>query len=134
MHPGFAHPLVLPNLVSDMATCFFFRGVRIIREGNDYYLIYQGEIQRYLGSRQDVHGDGKDEPQQRAEEERRQVSDRILFFLGGPGDSLRRCQTIEGVSVMSCPVLRNVACMILVNLHSSPVCFLLIWIARAVVN
>ncbi|KAK3158764.1 hypothetical protein QOZ80_2AG0141280 [Eleusine coracana subsp. coracana] len=57
-------------------------GVKIIREGSDYYLIYQGEIQRYLGSRQDTDGDGKNAPQQRGEEEQRQVSDRILFFLG----------------------------------------------------
>jgi hypothetical protein len=57
---------------------FFFRGVRIIREGRDYYLIYQGEIQRYLGSRQDTDG----EVRHKDEEEKRQVSDRILFFLG----------------------------------------------------
>jgi hypothetical protein len=63
-------------------TAFFFRGVRIIREGGDYYLIYQGEIQRYLGSRQGTDGDGKSAPHQKDEEEQRQVSDRILFFLG----------------------------------------------------
>ncbi|KAF0933845.1 hypothetical protein E2562_019298 [Oryza meyeriana var. granulata] len=57
-------------------------GVRIIREGSDYYLIYQGEIQRYLGSRQHVSCDGKDVPKQSAEDEQRQISDRILFFLG----------------------------------------------------
>ncbi|KAK8462851.1 hypothetical protein SEVIR_1G281300v4 [Setaria viridis] len=59
-------------------------GVRIIREGKDYYLIYQGEIQRYLGSRQDTDGDGggKDAPRQDAEDEQRQISNRILFFLG----------------------------------------------------
>jgi hypothetical protein len=38
---------------------FLIRGIRIIREGKDYYyLIYQGEIQRYLGSRQDTDTDG----------------------------------------------------------------------------
>jgi len=59
-------------------------GVRIIREGKDYYLIYQGEIQRYLGSRQDTDGDGgKDAPRQDAEDdEQRQIANRILFFLG----------------------------------------------------
>lgn len=58
-------------------------GVRIIREGMDYYLIYQGEIQRYLGSRQDAHGDGgKNAPQQDAGDDERQISNRILFFLG----------------------------------------------------
>ncbi|CAN6280367.1 unnamed protein product [Urochloa humidicola] len=50
----------------------------IISEGKDYCLIYQGEIQRYLGSRHDT-----DAPrQQDAEDEQRQVSNRILFFLG----------------------------------------------------
>ncbi|XP_021315582.1 F-box/WD repeat-containing protein pof10 isoform X2 [Sorghum bicolor] len=61
------------------------RGVRIIREGKDYYLIYQGEIQRYLGSRQDTDTDGdcgKDAPRQDAGDEHRQISNRILFFLG----------------------------------------------------
>lgn len=58
------------------------RGVRIIREGSDYYLIYQGEIQRYLGSRQHVSCDSKDAPAQSSEDEQRQISDRILFFLG----------------------------------------------------
>ncbi|XP_062222412.1 uncharacterized protein LOC133921514 [Phragmites australis] len=57
-------------------------GVRIVREGSDYYLINQGEIQRYLGSRQDTSGDGKNAPRQNAEDEQRQVSNRILFFLG----------------------------------------------------
>ncbi|XP_026407549.1 uncharacterized protein LOC113302804 isoform X2 [Papaver somniferum] len=28
-------------------------GLKIIREGGDYYLVHQGEIQRYLGSRND---------------------------------------------------------------------------------
>ncbi|VAI59549.1 unnamed protein product [Triticum turgidum subsp. durum] len=53
-------------------------GVRIIREGNDYYLIYQGEIQSYLGT----SCDAKDAQPQGAEAEKRQISDRILFFLG----------------------------------------------------
>ncbi|KAL6634929.1 hypothetical protein ACP70R_027600 [Stipagrostis hirtigluma subsp. patula] len=57
-------------------------GVKIIREGRDYYLIYQGEIQRYLGSRMAGDGDGKKAPRQDAEAEQHQISDRILFFLG----------------------------------------------------
>lgn len=54
-------------------------GVRIIREGNDYYLIYQGEIQSYLGTSCDAK---KDAQPQGVEAEKRQISDRILFFLG----------------------------------------------------
>ncbi|KAF9600780.1 hypothetical protein IFM89_012388 [Coptis chinensis] len=34
-------------IVSD----FFLPGTKIIREGSDYYLVRQGIIQRYLGSR-----------------------------------------------------------------------------------
>lgn len=55
-------------------------GVRIIREGNDYYLIYQGEIQSYLGTSCDAKKDAQ--PQGVEEAEKRQISDRILFFLG----------------------------------------------------
>ncbi|XP_072957101.1 uncharacterized protein [Typha angustifolia] len=51
-------------------------GLKIIREGNDYYVIHQGEIQRYLGS-----GQPKEVPLQ-AEEEQHQICDRILFFIG----------------------------------------------------
>lgn len=53
-------------------------GVRIIREGNDYYLIHQGEIQSYLGT----SCGAKDAQLQSADAEKRQISDRILFFLG----------------------------------------------------
>ena len=61
--------------------CSLSRGVRIIREGNDYYLIYQGEIQSYLGT---SSCDAKDAQPARSggEAEKRQISDRILFFLG----------------------------------------------------
>ncbi|KAI3924573.1 hypothetical protein MKX01_038013 [Papaver californicum] len=31
-------------------------GLKIIREGGDYYLVHQGDIQRYLGSRNDKKG------------------------------------------------------------------------------
>lgn len=76
----------LPSSVTVCPRHVLLRGVRIIREGKDYYLIYQGEIQRYLGSRQDTDGDGggKDTAPQdaEAEDKQRQISNRIIFFLG----------------------------------------------------
>ncbi|XP_047077107.1 uncharacterized protein LOC124687359 [Lolium rigidum] len=57
-------------------------GVRIIREGNDYYLIYQGEIQSYLGTSSDSGAKDAAQPQGGEAEKKRQISDRILFFLG----------------------------------------------------
>ncbi|KAG5036086.1 hypothetical protein JHK87_010996 [Glycine soja] len=70
-------------------------GMKIIREGIDYYLVHQGEIQRHLGSRKnheketghnshtlnseiDFNGEGS------LAEERscRGILDRILFFIG----------------------------------------------------
>jgi hypothetical protein len=39
-----------------VCVCVCDRGVRIIREGKDYYLIYQGEIQRYLGKESPSEG------------------------------------------------------------------------------
>ena len=71
------------------------RGLKIIREGSDYYLVHQGEIQRHLGSRKnqervtghschtfgserDFTGEGS------LVEERscRGILDKILFFIG----------------------------------------------------
>ncbi|KAL7230066.1 hypothetical protein ACSBR2_008578 [Camellia fascicularis] len=67
-------------------------GLKIIREGGDYYLIHQGEIQRHLGSRRQqkgpngcllssetdfVGGEGSLE-----EEPSLGILDKILFFLG----------------------------------------------------
>ncbi|XP_078167738.1 uncharacterized protein LOC144562395 [Carex rostrata] len=51
--------------------------LKIIKEGNDYYLIHQGKIERYLGSCQNKNG--KEMSQQ---EEGSAISDRLLFFLG----------------------------------------------------
>ena len=67
------------------------RGLKIIREGGDYYLVHQGEIQRYLGSRRqrkgaisctldsqrDFSGEGSQE-----EGSCRGILDKILFFIG----------------------------------------------------
>ncbi|KAF5442686.1 hypothetical protein F2P56_035318 [Juglans regia] len=66
-------------------------GLKIIREGGDYYLVHQGEIQRYLGSRRqrkgatgctlntkrDFNGEGSQE-----EQSCRGILDKILFFIG----------------------------------------------------
>ncbi|RZC69621.1 hypothetical protein C5167_034187 [Papaver somniferum] len=67
-------------------------GLKIIREGGDYYLVRQGEIQRYLGSRNDekdandhskckrgrVTSEGSFEEDQPC----LGILDKILFFMG----------------------------------------------------
>ncbi|KAL7003650.1 hypothetical protein U1Q18_004799 [Sarracenia purpurea var. burkii] len=54
-------------------------GLKIIKEGGDYYLIHQGEIQRHLGSRQHCKASNEgylgDEPSLG-------ILDKILFFIG----------------------------------------------------
>ncbi|XP_019437339.1 PREDICTED: uncharacterized protein LOC109343482 [Lupinus angustifolius] len=66
-------------------------GLKIIREGSDYYLVHQGEIQRYLGSRKSqeqvtarsCHSFGSEGGNSLAEEKScRGILDRILFFIG----------------------------------------------------
>lgn len=66
-------------------------GLKIIREGGDYYLVHQGEIQSYLGSRRqrkgassctldtqrEFSGEGSQE-----EGSCRGILDKILFFIG----------------------------------------------------
>ncbi|KAH0448363.1 hypothetical protein IEQ34_022163 [Dendrobium chrysotoxum] len=49
-------------------------GLKIITEGDDCYLIHQGEIQRHLG-----RWDGKNSKE---EESCSEISDKILFFIG----------------------------------------------------
>ncbi|XP_022737155.1 uncharacterized protein LOC111290017 [Durio zibethinus] len=63
-------------------------GLKIIREGGDYFLVHQGQIQRYLGSRRKRKG-VKDcalrvmeETSNVEGEHRRGILDKILFFLG----------------------------------------------------
>ncbi|KAG2701400.1 hypothetical protein I3760_06G042700 [Carya illinoinensis] len=69
----------------------FGLGLKIIREGGDYYLVHRGEIQRHLGSRRqrkgatgctlntkrDFNGGGSQE-----EQSCRGILDKILFFIG----------------------------------------------------
>ncbi|ERN10785.1 hypothetical protein AMTRI_Chr09g39450 [Amborella trichopoda] len=66
-------------------------GLKIIREGNDYFLIHQGEIQRHLGSRvrQDGRNLEKDETYGHWSSKRGYsegpcpgILDKILFFIG----------------------------------------------------
>lgn len=65
-------------------------GLKIIREGGDYFLIHQGEIQRYLGSRKrksvnDLPSSSKPKLMpdgSLAEESCRGILDEILFFIG----------------------------------------------------
>ncbi|MFS8013738.1 putative F-box domain-containing protein [Helianthus anomalus] len=63
-------------------------GLKIIREGDDYFLIHQGQIQKHLGSRslQPDHaaaaaGYTRDEIMGRNERQMG-ILDRILFFIG----------------------------------------------------
>lgn len=61
-------------------------GLKIIREGDDYYLIHQGEIQRHLGSRkskmEDLSDSSSDYKDDREEEPSLSILDKILFFIG----------------------------------------------------
>ncbi|OWM79661.1 hypothetical protein CDL15_Pgr023073 [Punica granatum] len=65
------------------------RGLKIIREGENYYLVCQGKIQRYLGSRtqkrrvmnwpsRNLNGEGPT-PEEISS---RGILDRIIFFIG----------------------------------------------------
>ncbi|RWR80795.1 F-box/WD repeat-containing protein pof1 [Cinnamomum micranthum f. kanehirae] len=63
----------------------FGLGLKIIREGNEYYLVHQGEIQRYLGTRRPRKGFnikreflGEDS----LEEPCLGISNNMLFFIG----------------------------------------------------
>lgn len=67
-------------------------GLKIVREGSDYYLVHQGEVQRYLGSRKNrrqVSGhtsssetDFTGESSVAEERSCRGILDKILFFIG----------------------------------------------------
>ena len=72
--------------------CFYVsRGLKIIREGGDYYLVHQGEVQHHLGSRRpwkganayllapkrDLTGEGS-----LGKEPSSGILDKIIFFIG----------------------------------------------------
>ena len=71
---------------------YICRGLKIIREGGGYFLVHQGQIQRYLGSRRKRKGvkdcPSSSKPELRVEETLdmeepcRGILDKILFFLG----------------------------------------------------
>lgn len=66
---------------------FVCRGLKIIREGDDYFLIHQGQIQRDLGSRRQVdplnckNGE-RDADSVNEEQPSSGILDKILFFIG----------------------------------------------------
>ncbi|KAL5715297.1 hypothetical protein ACHQM5_017133 [Ranunculus cassubicifolius] len=61
-------------------------GLKIIREAGDYYLVHQGMIQRYLGSRNNDTVDSDDghfdQKRERSLEPCSSIFDNILFFIG----------------------------------------------------
>lgn len=60
------------------------RGLKIIREGDDYYLIHGGEVQRHLGRKRDGCSSNTNTAKT-AEEEKGPclgMLDKILFFIG----------------------------------------------------
>nr|DAD17997.1 TPA_asm: hypothetical protein HUJ06_019460 [Nelumbo nucifera] len=66
-------------------------GLKFVREGDDYYLVHQGEIQRHLGSRKSRKGATGNSNLKRefigeipsgAEEPCLGILDKILFFIG----------------------------------------------------
>ncbi|KAA8540073.1 hypothetical protein F0562_026765 [Nyssa sinensis] len=84
---------VISNALQLKQVVYFFRGLTIVREGDDYYLVHQGEIQRHLGSRRQqngVNGCSLGSERQLIEEasvdEEHEPSlgilDKMLFFIG----------------------------------------------------
>ncbi|KAK3004181.1 hypothetical protein RJ639_019660 [Escallonia herrerae] len=65
---------------------FVSTGLKIIREGDDCYLIHQGEIQRHLGSRTQKRKSGglfcSDADFTDREDPCSGILDKMLFFLG----------------------------------------------------
>lgn len=66
-----------------------FRGLKIICEGDECYIVHQGEIQRHLGSRKhEVRSNQRSDSEFRADtslastEPSEGILDKILFFLG----------------------------------------------------
>ncbi|WCJ32441.1 hypothetical protein M5689_013863 [Euphorbia peplus] len=74
-------------------------GLKIIREGGDYYLVHQGQIQRYLGSKPQNSTenlnvgdrDGESSVQDRCRGGG--IFDKILFFIGDLETDSKRART-----------------------------------------
>lgn len=78
--------MLVPYSVSDKKILrLLIRGLKIIREGCDYYLIHQGEIQRCLGSVKPIK-DCKEDVlplfQEEKEQQPAEAAESILFFIG----------------------------------------------------
>ncbi|XP_076909072.1 uncharacterized protein LOC143566200 [Bidens hawaiensis] len=56
-------------------------GLKIVREGDDYFLIHQGQIQKHLGSKR-LHLDAGGDITGSRSERQMGILDRILFFVG----------------------------------------------------
>ena len=71
---------------------YLCRGLKIIREGGDYYLVHQGEIHQYLGSRRQrkdtdscpLNSKGRLVGDESLKEEKpsQGILDQMLFFIG----------------------------------------------------
>lgn len=63
------------SLLGVSGTICIYRGLKIIREGDDYYLVHQGQIQRGLGSRRESTEDAEVASSGG-------ILDKIFFFIG----------------------------------------------------
>ncbi|KAK3445677.1 hypothetical protein EUGRSUZ_A01433 [Eucalyptus grandis] len=79
-------------------------GLKIIREGGDYFIVHQGEIQRHLGSRTPCprgskrHQNGEELMHEEASSRCRSILDNILFFIGDlevASTDAKRCRVLE---------------------------------------
>lgn len=61
--------------VSGTMCIIHYRGLKIVREGDDYYLVHQGQIQRGLGSRRETTEDEEVASSGG-------ILDKIFFFIG----------------------------------------------------
>ncbi|XP_030460481.1 uncharacterized protein LOC115680785 [Syzygium oleosum] len=79
-------------------------GLKIIREGGEYFIVHQGEIQHHLGSRTSCplgskrHQNGEELRHGEASCRSQGILDRILFFIGDlevASTDAKRCRVLE---------------------------------------